>query len=131
MNKIIAKAGLLMLAGAFIALGMFSCRKEIPTVARVLVVDTGGVPQPDVMVRLFPTPTIDIHGAVIIDDTLFTDNNGLVTFDFSEHFNLGQAGVFVLDIEVRDEDMFGDPRFGTGIIKVEQEETVEESVIIQ
>jgi len=32
---------------------------------------------------------------------------------------------------VRDEDMFGDPRFGTGIIKVEQEETVEESVIIQ
>lgn len=128
MNKIIGKAGLVALAGIFVSLAMFSsCRKKGETVAKVMVVDTAGDPFAGAMVRLYPSPTIDEHGAIVIDDTMWTDGTGYATFDFSENYNLGQAGVFVLDIEVRS----GDTLYGEGIIKVEQEETSEEKVILQ
>jgi hypothetical protein len=127
MNRIIGKAGLVLLAVGFLSLGMFSCRKEGETVAKIMIVDTAGLPFPGAMVRLYPTPTIDEHGAITIDDTMWTEVDGYATFDFSENYNLGQAGVFVLDIEVRS----GDTLYGEGIIKIEQEETSEETVIIQ
>jgi hypothetical protein len=127
MNKIIVKSGLLILAGVIISLGMFSCRKELPTIVKISVVDTSGAAFPNAMVRLYPTPTIGDHGAIIIDDTMYTDLTGVATFDYTEMYNLGQAGVAVLDIEVRS----GDTLYGTGIIKIEQEETSEEMVILQ
>lgn len=127
MNKIIGKAGLLLMGAAFIALTAGSCRKEGETVAKITIVDTGGVVFPGAMVRLYPSPTIDEHGAIIIDDTIWTEADGIAAFDFSDHFNLGQAGVAVLDIEVRS----GDTLYGEGIIKIEQETTSEETVVIQ
>jgi hypothetical protein len=98
MNKIIGKAGLLLLGAGFIALTAGSCRKEGETVAKITVVDTGGVVFPNAMVRLYPSPTIP-----------------------------GQAGVAVLDIEVRS----GDTLYAQGIIKIEQEQTTNETVVIQ
>lgn len=127
MNKIIAKLGLLILAGGFVTLAMISCRKEGETIAVIKVVDTSGAAFGGAMVRLYATPTIVDHGALVIDDTLYTDSQGLAKFDYSENYNLGQAGVFVLDIEVRS----GDTLYGDGIIKVSQEETSEETVIVQ
>lgn len=127
MNKIIAKAALLMMAVAFVALGTFSCRKEAPTVAKIKVVDTSGAAFVNAMVRLYPSPTIDEHGAIIVDDTMFTGTDGYATFDYTDMFNLGQAGFAVLDIEVRS----GDTMAGSGLIKVVPEETSEEKVIIQ
>ncbi len=127
MNKIIGKAGLVLMAGAFIALTAGSCRKEGETVAKITVVDTGGVVFPDAMVRLYPSPTIEEHGAIIIDDTIWTGVDGIASFDFSDNYNLGQAGVAVLDIEVRS----GDTLYGEGIIKIEQEVTSQETVVIQ
>ena len=127
MNRVIGKIGLLFLGGLFITMGMFGCRKEAPTVAKILVLDTSGAPFAGAMVRLYPSPTVDDHGAIALDDTAYTEIDGIATFDFSENYNLGQAGVFVLDIEVRS----GDTLYGSGIIKVEQEETSEESVIVQ
>ncbi|WP_139134326.1 hypothetical protein [Crocinitomix algicola] len=125
MNRLIAKAGLFLLAGVLVTLT--SCRKEADTIAKVEVVDTANVQFPNAMVRLYATSTIEEHGSIIIDDTLFTDATGYATFNYSENYNLGQAGVFVLDIEVRS----GDTLTGTGVIKVEQETTSEETVIIQ
>jgi len=127
MNRIIGKAGLLVLAAGFLSLGVFSCRKEGDTVAKIKVVDTAGNEFPNAMVRLYPSPTIDEHGAIAVDDTAWTDGTGYATFDFSDHYNLGQAGVFVLDIEVRS----GDSLAGFGIIDIEQEVTSEETVVIQ
>lgn len=127
MNKVITKAALLVMAFGFISLATFSCRKEGDTVARILVIDTSGAPVTGAMVRLYPEPTIDVHGAIIIDDTMYTDGLGYATFNYSENYNLGQAGVFVLNIEA----ISGDTIFGEGIIKVEQEETSEETVILQ
>ena len=127
MNKIIVKAGLLLVTGLIIAAGMVGCRKEAPTVAKIEVVDTSGAVVPNAMVRLYPTPTVLEHGAIIIDDTLFTGIDGIATFDYTDQFNLGQAGFAVLDIEVRS----GDSLYGEGIIKIEQEVTSEETVILQ
>ena len=127
MNRIFAKAGLLLMAGAVITIALTACRKEGDTIARIRVVDTGSVDFPNAMVRLYATSTIDEHGAIVIDDTMLTDATGYATFNYSDNYNLGQAGVFVLDIEVRS----GDTLYGTGVIKVEQEETSEETVIIQ
>lgn len=128
MNRIIGKIGLGLMGLIFVSLALFpSCRKEGETVARIMVVDTAGDPFSNAMVRLYPSPTIDEHGAIVIDDTSFTEVDGYAVFDFSDSYNLGQAGVFVLDIEVRS----GDTLYGEGIIKIEQEETSEETVIIQ
>jgi len=117
-----------MLIGGFVVLSMFSsCRKESPTIAVITVVDSASAPFPGAMVRLYVTPTISQHGAIIIDDTLYTDIDGQATFDYTDMYNLGQAGFAVLDIEVRS----GDTLYGEGIIKVEDEETSEETVIIE
>ena len=126
MNNIIGKAGLLLMGAAFIALTAGSCRKEGETVAKIEVVDTGGVALSGAMVRLYPEPTIDEHGAIVIDDTVFTGVDGVASFDFSDNYNLGQAGVAVLNIEVRR----GDTLYGEGIIKIEQEVTSEETVVV-
>lgn len=127
MNRIIAKSGIFVMLMAFLTVGMFSCRKESPTVAIITVVDTSGTVFPQAMVRLYPTPSINPHPGIIIDDTMYTDNSGQATFDYTDMYNLGQAGFAVLDIEVRS----GDTLYGTGIIKVEAEATSEETVVLQ
>ncbi len=128
MNKILVKSGLI-LGTLLVVMTVFvsSCRKEAPTVVEITVIDTGGVTVSNAMVRLYPTPTTEAPGLITVDDTSFTNAAGVATFDFSDSYNLGQAGVFVLDIEVRKEDTL----YGEGIIKVEQEETSVETVIVQ
>jgi hypothetical protein len=128
MNKMIGKIGLGLMGLMIVSLAALpSCRKKGDTIAKVMVVDTSGAAFPNAMVRLYPSPTIDEHGAITIDDTAYSDVTGVATFNFTDNYNLGQAGVFVLDIEVRS----GDTLYGVGIIKVDQEETTEETVIIQ
>jgi hypothetical protein len=128
MNRIYAKLGIFTLIAGMVVITTFSsCRKEADTIARIRVVDTGNVAFPGAMVRLYPTPTTTDHGAIIIDDTLETDIDGYAIFDYTDMFNLGQAGFTVLDIEVRS----GDSLYGEGIIKIVEETTSEETVIIQ
>ena len=127
MNRIIAKTGIFVMLVAFLTIGMFSCRKESPTVAVITVIDTSGAVFHGAMVRLYPTPSINPHPGIIIDDTLITDVSGQATFDYTDMYNLGQAGFAVLDIEVRS----GDTLYGTGIIKVEAEATSNETVVLQ
>jgi len=117
-----------LLAGMLSA-AMISCRKESPTLARILVVDENGMAFPNAKVHLYPTPTIPPpHGAIVIDDILYTDAEGYVIFDYSDNYNLGQAGFAVLNIEVMSDDEL---LYGEGIIKIEEEKLNEETVIIQ
>ncbi|MGV6860681.1 MAG: hypothetical protein ACWA41_02865 [Putridiphycobacter sp.] len=127
MNRLFAKIGIFSLLSGLLMAGLFSCRKEAPTVAVITVVDTSGAPFPNAMVRLYPTPSVNPHPGIIIDDTLYTDNSGVATFDYTDMYNLGQAGFAVLDIEARS----GDSLYGEGIIKVEAEVTSNETVILQ
>ena len=128
MNKVFAKSVGILAFGALLAFGFTGCRKESPTTARITVLDTGGVVFPNAMVRLYPTPTTtEPHGAIIIDDTLYTGPDGDCIFDYTDMFNLGAAGFAVLDIEVRS----GDTLYGEGIIKIEEEKANAETVIIQ
>jgi len=127
MNRLLAKAGALLMMGGLIAISFLSCRKEAPTIARIRVVDTSGAAFPNAMVRLYPTPTIMPHGQIIIDDTLYTDIDGTAIFDYTNNYNLGQAGFAVLDIMVKS----GDTLYGEGIIKIEAEKTNDHTVIIQ
>jgi len=122
-----AKTGIFVMLVAILTVGMMtSCRKESPTVAVITVVDTSGTVFSGAKVRLYPIPTINPHPGITIDDTLISDSDGKATFDYTDRFNLGQAGFAVLDIEI----WSGDTLSGTGIIKVEAEETSEETVVL-
>lgn len=127
MDKFFARLGVAAIAVLFMATSFVSCRKEGNTLARVTVVDTSGTPFAGAMVRLYPTPTVTSHGAIIIDDTLYSGVDGMCTFDYTDKYNLGQAGFAVLDIECR----AGDTLYGEGIIKIEDEQTSEATVVLQ
>lgn len=113
---------------ALVLIAMPSCRKEGDTIAIITVVDTSGTRVPGATVILFGTPSSpDYAGLEIIrKDTQFTDAVGTATFNYTEAFKLGQAGFAVLDIKA-----IKDTLEGSGIIKVEEEVTSEETVIIQ
>jgi hypothetical protein len=126
MKKDLKTTILVIAAGILFAFTTYSCRKEKPTVAKIHVVDTMGEPVNNAMVRLYGTSTISPPRAIVLDDTLYTKSDGSVIFDYSDNFNLGQAGFTVLDIEV-----VAEAYSGVGIIKIEPEKTNEETVILQ
>jgi len=95
-----------------------SCRKEKDTTVQVMVTDDAGYALNNAMVRLYPDPSISPPNAIVIDDTLFTDSDGTVIFDYSDNYNLGQAGFAVLNVEVRVDTTL----YGEGMVKVEAEE---------
>jgi len=124
MKKIIIKTGLFL---SFLIIGMMtSCRKESPTVAVITVVNSEGVKFQGATVRLYPEATINPHPAIIIDDVVISNSMGEASFDYTDKFNLGQAEFAVLDIEI----WSGDTLSGTGIIKIEAEETSIETVVL-
>lgn len=130
MNRFLLKTGLFATFLLIVALSLKSCRKEKPTLAKISVVDTAGNIVVGAMVRLYPEPTINPHPTITIDDTLITTFEGEVEFDYTEEFNLGQAGFAVLDIEVVLMKVDGeDSLAGTGIIKIVPEQLNEETVI--
>lgn len=112
-----------------VLLGLFvlpSCRKESPTIAIIKVVDSSGAVIKGAKVKLYPEPTVSGHSAIVIEDVLYSDVNGEATFDYTDKFNLGQVGFAILDIEI----WSGDTLNGTGIIKVQEEETSQETVVL-
>lgn len=103
----------------------FSCRKKGETVAKVKVLDTAGDPVNNAMVVLKGEPTCQNceQYVIIRNDTQYTDVSGVATFDYTEDFQLGQAGFTVLTILARKDSMIGE-----GIIKIVEEETSTETV---
>jgi hypothetical protein len=113
---------------ALVMLTLVSCKKEAPTLAKIYIQDTFGAPCANAEVRVFGEPTTSPHNEMIMDYTLFTDADGEVIFDFTDNFKLGQAGFAVLNIEVNSMDEL---LFGEGIIKIEEEKTNTETLVIQ
>ena len=113
---------------ALITLVVFSaCKKERDTIAKVKVIEeTDGVTPVVGATVMLTSNNIDpdsIRTGLEMEST--TNGAGEVSFNYSDLFREGQAGLFVLDINV---EMNGEQ--ASGIIKVVENETSEATVFI-
>ena len=103
-----------------------SCVKKEDTIAKIEIRDENNDVVEQAMVVLYGTSTCNCPSQVAVSDTAYTNAAGIATFNYNEIYQLGQAGVAVLDINA-----YKANRFGQGIIKIEAEVTNEETIIIQ
>lgn len=115
---------LIVLAG----LGFQGCNEIEDTVAVVYVQNSLGAPVQGAEVRLFAVGSVNqtFIGELRFDTTQVTNAAGSVSFNFSEYYKQGQAGFAVLDIEATKGSLNG-----IGIIKIEEEMTNEQTVIME
>ncbi len=103
------------------------CRKKKDTIAEITVRNSAGVVVQGVTVRMYPKPS-DPGGTsntLLWDYKATTNSSGVATFNFNEVYQLGQAGVVVSHIEVKN-----GISSGGGVIKVEQEKVSTATVFI-
>lgn len=105
-----------------------SCDKTEETIAIITVVDVDGNAVSGASVRLYAQGSGEdpVINPLRFDTTGTTSGAGTVSFNFSDFYKEGQAGFAVLDIEATKGSLEG-----TGLIKVEEEETSEETVTIE
>ena len=104
----------------------FSCRKKADTIANIYVRDDSNAIVENAMVVLYGTNTQGTPQIVAVFDTAYTNAAGLASFNYNDIYQLGQAGVAVLDIKAQKLN-----KIGQGIIKIEPELVNEETVFIQ
>ena len=107
-------------------LSISSCRKKKDTIANIYVRDENNAVVDNAMVILYGTNTAGTPQQVAVFDTSFTNSSGMATFNYNDLYQLGQAGVAVLDIKAQKQN-----KVGQGIIKIEAEKINEETVFIQ
>lgn len=116
--------------GLVIAMGVTvsstGCRKKKDTIAEITVLDPQNAVVASAQVVLKGESTVPNSPPVVLFDTTLTNSSGVATFNFNDVYQLGQAGVAVLNIEANKDGLSG-----TGIIKIEQETTSKETVFIQ
>lgn len=127
MNIIIKSAfyGALII-GMGVVFSSSGCRKKKDTTAIIYVLDAQNERVAGAQVVLKGESTMTPSPPVILFDTTLSDGSGVAVFNFNDVYQLGQAGVAVLNIEARK-----DALSGQAIIKIEQEEANEETVFIQ
>jgi hypothetical protein len=110
---------------ATLGMSILSCKKEKETVASITIVNESGAVVPGATVRLYgkPSPNSENLNPIRFDTLGTTNGSGKVTFNFSEFYKKGQAGFAVLDIQVCKGTLAG-----SGIIKIEEETTNEETI---
>ena len=101
---------------------MTSCRRKDDTIAVITVRDANNNPVANADVRVYGSGT---GGVVTVDDLTQTNSAGEAFFNYNDEYQLGQAGVAILDIEVKK-----DSKSSHGIIKIEQEVTTKETVYL-
>ena len=117
---------------ALIAIFASSCFEVEETIANITVVRINSVgeevPVDEAEVRLYALGSLDqdFVGEPRFDTTQVTTDDGFVSFNFSDYYVGGQAGFAVLDIEVSKGALYG-----TGLIKIEEMETNDETVIVE
>ncbi|MFT4661346.1 MAG: hypothetical protein ACI8XB_001621 [Patiriisocius sp.] len=113
---------------ALLLLTLVSCRKEEDTIAIITVVDITNIPQAGFFVRMYGEGSDNNQGEVqeiAIDRDIITDGNGQAKFDFTDEYELGQAGFAVLNVSVTFNDTIYE-----GVLKVEPEEITEARIIV-
>lgn len=116
MNKFMKIATFFVLFAGF-TVAMSSCYRKKDTIAVITVVDSSENPVSgaEVILNWGDATREDL------EQKATTDASGKATFNYNELYKSGQAGVFVLDVYVNE--------VVYGIIRVEQEETSEETII--
>jgi hypothetical protein len=102
------------------------CRKKKDTIAIIYVRDAANQLVSGAEVVLYGQSTTTQPSNVVLYDTTTTNTSGEARFNFNDVYQLGQAGVAVLNIEASASGLSGE-----GIIKIEQETTSEETVFVQ
>ncbi len=102
-----------------------ACNPEEDTIAIITVEDENGIPLSDAYVKLYANPTYPTGDPTRLLQEKMTDSQGKATFDYTDFYKQGQAGFAVLDIT-----SFRDSMVGQGIIKILEEETNEETVVL-
>jgi len=125
MRNYILFSGFLLVAFAM-TFTFGSCRKKADTIAKITVRDTANVLVPNARVILYGTATEAPLKPVVRRDTTYTNSSGVAIFNYNEVYQLGQAGVAVLDISAEKGGLYGE-----GIIKVEEEVESTATVFIQ
>jgi len=120
------KKFILLSFAAITLVSLTSCRKKLDTIAHIYVKDETNASVSNAMVVLYGTNTQSTPQQVAVYDTAYTNANGLASFNYNELYQLGQAGVAVLDIKAQKGN-----KVGQGIIKIETETINEETVYIQ
>lgn len=106
--------------------GFGACNKEEDTKATITVLDTAGAVVADAYVKLFANPVDPLQADFSrLTKEGNTGSDGTVTFDYSEFYKRGQAGFAVLDILATKDSLVGE-----GIIRIEEEQTNEETVVL-
>ncbi|MES2590148.1 MAG: hypothetical protein V4622_14305 [Bacteroidota bacterium] len=122
-NKLFLVATL-FLAGFFI---ISSCRKKKDTIAKVYVMDASNDPVTSCTVVLYASPSENSTGKkVIAPDTSITNTAGEAIFNYNDLYQLGQAGVAVLNIKA-----YKDTLVGEGVIQIGEEVTSKSTVFLQ
>lgn len=129
MKKFALKSLFVMSLFLGLAVSLGSCGKVKDSIARVTVInETTGQPMNGVTVILRPESTTGGNPTFRWDEvTAVTDAKGVATFNFNEDYEAGQAGLFVLTIDV---ESGTDYNTSVGIIKVEEQTTNEKTVEI-
>jgi len=120
-------SGVVLITGVLVAGMLLStgCRKKKDTIAKIYVRDAANELVSGATVILKGVSTTNNAANVNLYDTTETNSSGEAIFNFNDVYQLGQAGVAVLNIEAKKNGLTGQ-----GIIKIEEEVTSEETVFI-
>lgn len=113
---------LMLMAGVLI---VTACNKEKPTKAVIVVKNQAGNVVSGAAVRLFANPSFPLGDPTRLNKEGTTTSSGRVEFDYTDFYKQGQSGFAVLDIQATKGDFAG-----AGIIKILEEETNEETVVL-
>ena len=102
-----------------------SCREKKDTIVEVHVLNNSGQRVVNAHVKLLTSSPYELNSIPVLEMEATSNSSGVAMFNFNDVYQLGQAGVAVLEIEVSKGN-----EEGKGIVKVEQEITTKETVII-
>ncbi|MGJ8660523.1 MAG: hypothetical protein ACSHXL_00660 [Bacteroidota bacterium] len=123
------KYSFLLLAAffSFSIVSFLGCNKKKDTIAKIYVRDANSALVSGAKVYLYgKSSEPGQQGKVNLSDTTVSNAAGEAIFNLNEVYQKGQAGVAVLNI-----DAISGTATGSGIIKIVEETTSEETVFIQ
>lgn len=117
----------ILFALVFVVAVFIGCNPKKDTVAKIYVYNNSNKVVPECRVILWgkASPDGQGQGNVVLYDTAYTNSAGEAVFYFNELYQKGMAGVAILNIDAKKGNYNG-----SGIIKVEEETTNEETVYI-
>ncbi len=123
------KAILLPFLALALAVGFGGCKKPADTKAVITVLDGSGMPVYGAYVKLFANPVPPDPNSTgdfsRLNMEAYTGTDGTATFDYTSFYKQGQAGFAVLDILAQKDTLTGQ-----GIIRIEEEQTNNETVTL-